>query len=365
MPFMKPIFLCWAIFLSSVSLAQSYYTVSGQVIDYDTKAPLQAASVFAQNTTHGTVTDNNGNFKLVLPSGGYDLVITYTGYTTDSKMILLANDTINRNIVIGLKHEEKSLDAVAVSSDIKDGWERYGLFFTDNFVGKTPFGAQTHILNKDALKFYFSKRLNRLKIKAATPVEIENDALGYKIHYSIDSFTYNYTTQTSLYTGYPLFEEMQPANDSQRTAWHDNRLKAYKGSLLHFMKSIYTKTLKEQGFEMQFIVKVNGMDTAIKLKNYYGALNYAKDDSSDAILIGPNQPELAVIYSAVPDSNYLAENQDAPKNYELSILSVTPGAPITIESNGYYYDQADLTIMDGYWSWQKVGDMVPYDFVPL
>src|ERR1700741_5497725 len=95
MPFMKPILLCGAVFFSATIFAQSFYAVSGQVIDYDTKTPLAAASVFAQNTTHGTVTDNNGNFKLVLPSGGYDLIITYTGYTTDSKMIL-ANDSTNK-----------------------------------------------------------------------------------------------------------------------------------------------------------------------------------------------------------------------------------------------------------------------------
>jgi carboxypeptidase-like protein len=363
---MKPLFLCVAIFLSFNVLAQSSFVVTGTITDKDSKTPMQAASVFAQNTTIGTVTDNNGNFKLTLPSGGYDLVVTYTGYSTESRRVA-TNDSTNKNMLIEMKREDRSLEAVAVvsSSEVKDGWERYGLFFLDNFIGKTPFSSNTHILNKDSVKFYFSKRLNRLKVKASTPIQIENDALGYKIKYAIDSFTYNYTTQTTYYTGYPLFEQMQPANDSQRIAWNNNRMKAYKGSMLHFMKSIYTKTLKEQGFEMQFILKNNGTDTAIILKNYYGALNYIKDDSANAVSIRPNQPELAVIYNGVPDSNYLAENTDAPNKYELSILSVTPGAYITIEQNGYYYDQDDLIIDDGYWAWQKVGDMLPYDYVPF
>jgi hypothetical protein len=360
---MKPILLCVAVFLSSMVFAQSY-VVTGKVIDNTSKAPMVAASVFAQNTTIGTITDNQGNFKLTLPSGGYDLVVTYTGYTTDSKRVS-AGDSTDKNMVIELKQEDQSLATVVVSSDIKDGWERYGLFFTDNFIGKTAFGNNTHILNKDVLKFYFSKRLNRLKIKATAPLEIENDALGYKIKYPIDSFTYNYTTQTSLYTGYPLFEEMQPANDSQRIAWSNNRIKAYKGSLLHFMKSIYAKNLKEQGFEMQFIVKDNGADTAIKLRSFYGALNYTKIDSINTVEIKPNQSELAVIYNDLPDSAFLAENPDAPAKYQLSLLTISPGAYIDIESNGYYYDQTDMIIDDGYWTWQKVVDMVPYDYSPF
>jgi hypothetical protein len=94
---------------------------------------------------------------------------------------------------------------------------------------------------------------------------------------------------------------MQPTSDSQRIAWSNNRVKAYKGSMLHFMKSVYTKTLKDQGFEMQFIVKDNnGADTAIKLLNFYGALNYTKIDSINTVEIRPNQKELAVIYIRRP-----------------------------------------------------------------
>ena len=53
---------------------------------------------------------------------------------------------------------------------------------------------------------------------------------------------------------------------------------------------------------------------------------------------------------------------DAPKKYELSIIYDCT-ANYDIEQNGYYYDQNDITTT-GYWTWEKVGDMVPYDFNP-
>jgi hypothetical protein len=364
---MKPILFCMAIFLSPAIFAQKSYLVTGKVIVKSSQMPIQAASVFAQNTTLGTITDKDGNFRLELPAGGYDLVVTYTGYSPESRRVS-TGDSSDKNMIIGLKIVDQSLDTVSIATSgaMKDGWERYGLFFSDNFIGKTPFGDNTHILNKDVLKFYFNKRLNRLKVKASTPIEIENDALGYKIKYTIDSFTYNYTTQITLATGYPLFEEMQPVSDSQRVAWNNNRIKAYKGSMLHFMKSVYNKNLREQGFEIQYIIKTaNGTDTAFALKNFYSALNYTKYDSTGIVEIKPNQPEVAVLFSAAPDSAYLAENEGVPAKYELSFFSIAPGASLDIEPNGYYYDQTDITINDGYWIWQKLGDMLPYDYTPF
>ena len=35
---------------------------------------------FCQNTTTGTISNNEGQFGLRLNNGGYDLIISYTGY---------------------------------------------------------------------------------------------------------------------------------------------------------------------------------------------------------------------------------------------------------------------------------------------
>ena len=42
---------------------------------------------------------------------------------------------------------------------------------------------------------------------------------------------------------------------------------AYKGSMLQFMRSLYNRTLTENGFELQYIVKTNDEET-IPLKIY-------------------------------------------------------------------------------------------------
>jgi hypothetical protein len=359
----KSILFLLITFCSISAFSQSGYTISGKIIDGATKQPLQGASVFAENTTIGTATNDQGFFTLRLPGGGYSIAVTFTGYQTETKRVT-AGDAGNNEMVIEIKQKEKALEEFVVksTSEVADGLEKYGEFFLENFIGKTANSKQCYIKNKEALKFFYYRRSKRLKILATAPLEIVNDALGYTIKYQLDSFVHEYNTQVSLYTGNPLFQEMQSNDQAQVEKWSAARKVAYNGSILHFMRSMYQKKLKEEGFEIQFIVKNNDKETAIPLKNFYGAVNYNMDDSSKMVDILPRQKEVAVIYKneGSPDL-YLATNTDASSKFQLSVLSFLPDESLNIEQNGFYFEQNDITIT-GYWAWEKVGDMLPYDF---
>lgn len=364
---MRNIFLMFTLLvISATSFSQATnFVITGKVINAETKMPLQAASVFAENTTIGTATDAEGNFKLYLPNGGYELVVTFTGFNTETKRINTA-DANNTGIVFELKQKEKEMQAVAViaSNEVKDGLEKYGSFFMDQFIGKTANSKGCTIKNKEVLKFFFSKRRNRLKVTASEPLIIENNALGYNIKYALDSFTHEYATQVSLYTGNPLFEEMTTTDPAQQAKWKKAREEAYKGSVLHFMRSVYNKQLREEGFEIQYVVDINGRDSALKLKNFYAALNYQKNDSLQIVDIRPNQNRVGVIYTKEkPAAAYLVENEKEPVDFQFSVLTFLPGHSITIEQNGYFFEQNDLTTNE-YWTWERIADQVPYDYVP-
>ena len=350
-------------FSSITSFSQTGYSISGKIIDDETKLPLQGASVFAENTTLGTATNDRGYFNLSLPNGGYNIVVTFTGYQTETKRVT-AGDAANNDIVIEIKKKEKSLEEFVVksTSEVADGLQKYGDFFLENFIGKTANSKQCYIKNKEALKFFYYRRSKRLKILATEPLTIVNDALGYTIKYQLDSFVHEYNTQTSLYTGYPLFQEMQSADATQLEKWNAARKTAYNGSILHFMRSLYQKRLKEEGFEIQFIVKNNDKETAIPLKNFYGAVNYLLDDSTNVVEILPRQKDVAVIYkNDTSPGLYLDENPEAPSKFQLSVFSFLPNETLDIEQNGFYFEQNDITIT-GYLGWEKVADMVPYDY---
>ncbi|MEO7119488.1 MAG: carboxypeptidase-like regulatory domain-containing protein [Ginsengibacter sp.] len=355
-------FIIFSIFNFAAFSQQTFYVIKGKVIDKDTKVPLPGASVFAQNSTFGEATNSDGNFTLKIPNGGYSLVASFTGYETGS-MRISNSSSQNDSLVFELSPKEKSLDAVTItiSTEVKDGWKKYGEFFTDNFIGQSKFAKQCVIKNPEVLHFYYSKKRNKLKVLANEPLIVNNFALGYNLKFAIDSFTNEYNTNTNLFIGYPLFEEMQGTPEQQQT-WNKNRADAYKGSMLQLMRSIFNQTLEKNGFELQFIVKNNDKEIPIPLQNLYGALNYDKDDSTNTVDVMPNQMDVAVIYkNAEPEDTYLDSDPSIKKDFQLSTLLFTAGDPITIEQNGYYYDQEDITT-NGYLGFKKVGDMLPYDY---
>ncbi|HLY68914.1 MAG TPA: carboxypeptidase-like regulatory domain-containing protein [Puia sp.] len=345
------------LFVLIVYSQDQYFSVSGKIIDDKTKQPMPNASVFCQNTTVGTITNAEGNFSLRLKNGGYDLVISYTGYQTKSMRISNGNAE-NENMTIDMQEQDKSLTEVVVagSAEVADGWNKYGQFFLENFIGTSPNAAQCNIENKDQLKFYFYKKRNKLKVKAAGELLIANNALGYKIKYQLDSFVYDYTTKIGSYTGYPLFEEMQ-GTPEQQDAWNKNRFSAYIGSRLHFMRSWYDSTLHDEGFTLELL---DANNSPTQLENPYDSQYYAVDSGDVVVSI---KGRLRVNYNNhVPERKYLIQNNfPLTTPVQISALDIIDG--FTIEENGYFYEQSEVTNM-GYWAWKKLAEALPYDYNP-
>lgn len=155
---------------------------------------------------------------------------------------------------------------------------------------------------------------------------------------------------------------MQPADTAQQIKWAAARQQAYQGSMLHFMRSLYNKTLKEEGFEVQFVVDINEKETTIPLKDFYGAFNYAKNDSSSLVEVKPNQLRVGVIYlKEKPAQKFINLYPEEPAEFQFSTLTFLPNESIGIEQNGYYFEQNDIAI-SAYWTWDKMADQLPYDY---
>lgn len=362
---MRQIFLALIFsMLVSLSFAQNaYYGISGVVVNAESKVPLQGASVYAENTTLGTTSDQDGRFFLQLPNGGYNLVISYTGYNTQN--LRVANSSTDPlHIEMSLKDKAMQEVAIVSTNEVKNGWEKYGSFFTSDFIGQTANSKACTIKNPEVLKFYFSKRKNRLKVLATEPLMIDNSSLGYTIKYELDSFVHEYNSSMTVYTGNPLFQEMKSDDTLQIQKWHDARIKAYYGSLLHFMRSVYAKSLDEESFEIKFVVKINGLDSALKVDDFYEALRYKKDETNSTVLIEPKEPVVGVLYNAeTPEQAYLLENKESPSEFQFSSIACKPGTTVRIEKNGFYYEQNDILISE-YWEWNKMADMLPFDYWP-
>lgn len=106
--------------------SHAQFVVTGTILDSSSREPLPFASVFCQNTTLGTYTNKLGEFSITLKSGGYDLIITYTGYQTQTIRVsdnLPAGQGGNKLEILMIK-ENKSMSEVIIktSNEVPNGW---------------------------------------------------------------------------------------------------------------------------------------------------------------------------------------------------------------------------------------------------
>ncbi len=76
----------------SLSQAQSWGTVTGQVVDSTTQQTLPGVAVVVHGTNFGTATTAEGWYRLQLPVGRYALRFSFLGYTTHVDSVVITRD---------------------------------------------------------------------------------------------------------------------------------------------------------------------------------------------------------------------------------------------------------------------------------
>ena len=95
------------------SMAQEKGTVTGIVLDAETREPLVAVNISADRHS-GTVTDDEGTFSLSLTPGSHKLEFYYVGYEVSKREIIVTeNDTLTLDILMQVS--SRMLDEVVVT----------------------------------------------------------------------------------------------------------------------------------------------------------------------------------------------------------------------------------------------------------
>ncbi|MDG5490854.1 carboxypeptidase-like regulatory domain-containing protein [Psychroserpens sp. SPM9] len=229
-------------------------TLTGKVVDLKTKAPLMSVSVYFDNTTIGTTTNDSGEFSIEYSDAiQSNLVISYIGYDT----VFISDYRSLSSINVSLKEALHTLDEVVI--DANDGLTRKQKLriFRKEFLGFSEFSKSCRILNEDDLILRYNKKDQTLTVNAKRPVLIKNKKLHYEIAYDIADFeiefryldakTDRYTTHSVLFTGTSFYKDLSP---EKKPKLIKNRTKAYRGSIQHFMRSLYRKSLRDEGFDI-------------------------------------------------------------------------------------------------------------------
>ncbi len=383
------------------AFAQQNHDIGGKITDATSGSAIGGCSVFINSTSKGTTSSSDGRFELhQVPMGNYELIVSSVGYET--YVLPYGAKQMPLHLEIQLKRKSTELSAITIEPYDKNGWQKWGKVFTDNFVGKTMYANECKIKNPEVLRFSFSNRRNRLKVVADDPLIVENKALGYEVKYDLTEFSVDYNTKVVLYLGYPLFVDLGTTNQKRQHRWQANRQQAYLGSLTHFMRCLYLNDLDQEGFQLHRRIQVPNWEKQRVMKVYKPykpvADTFRVKGGSEAmvstnqpspypadsvryyqwVLLKPDSyPSLVSIHSAAglvspiddnhrdlffTDTLFIIYANPSLGVFEQSQILLTTPAKVTLEPNGHYYPPTEILTM-GYWAEsEKIANLLPLDY---
>lgn len=369
-------------FLSSL-LSQS--RIDGRIVDKTTSEPLVGVNIFFSKTTLGTTSDENGFFTLSkIPGGQYELIVSMIGYEVEREsMIIKASENLTVNF--RLTPQAILMNEINVTAKKDRQWDKnYGIF-KRSFLGTGKNGEACRIINEYVLSF--SKYETTFSAKASQPLIIENPELGYKITYILYDFVKD--ADEVQYSGDIFFEEEVSSSKKQSKQWNKNRQKAYKGSLRHFLNTLANR------FELRFDIvdgqmkeKSNWRSISDRrrdplVKEGFSLLINKKDLFGESIIIPeqykPLKNDTLVFLGKIdepllsfegrmmvtylkesPEFTYLLEH-DSPSSYQQTSFLLLRADSVYFDKYGRY-SEPYMIERQGYFSWEGVGDQLPFDY---
>lgn len=353
-----------------------FFSISGKVLDENGEA-LSNVNVFLDGTTIGRSTDIDGNYKLEsIPPGYYDIVFSHIGYENAVYQISEYNGGARIQ-----KHQMEldlgQLEEVEVISNrvtsTQSAWEFYYRTFKEELLGTSINALNCVIENPEALNFSYNESKNTLTAFASDPLMIRNDALGYRIKYFLESFTKSH--DDLRYRGKMRFSNLVPLRGTDKRSWKSNRRISYNGSFNHFKKALLKGELRKEGFRVYRIRNVQNLETGKKNElteadlivfkgDHYELdfknnlmVEYRKERESAGFL--KDSEYMNFLYpDLISDEGILVKNP----GYQLSVVRLLKGS-IKIDLSGQILDKFALSTY-GYWSWERLGDLVPINYDP-
>jgi hypothetical protein len=395
----KPLlFLLFVLFTFSV---YAQHPLKGRVVDEKSGEPLGYVSVYINTTTQGTATNEKGEFSLSLPDGKYEIVVTYMGY----EPIIFPVDAaqLPPAILFKLKQKENSLKEVVVQGKRDSEWYANLEVFKEQFLGKSAVARQCKLLNPEVLAIFYDPQTAVLEVKANEPLQIRNPVLGYKQEYLLTEFKCYLREGYVSFLGYPKYE-LLPGSKAKQRRWEKNRLKAYNGSSMHFVRALRHKQLEQEGFNLRKLYRYPNPNrpseaelAAVRAKVRAAGTTDVLSNSESDILSRARLPKLIekLDTARVPANQYLVFDngkvrmafkdffqvvytgeleemsfvqqrsflKPSKATYQTSVISMKSDT-VDLEENGSFADPLAI-LFEGYWAWEKVGDMLPLDYKPV
>ncbi len=327
--------------------AQTTATLAGVVYEAPTNAPLASVNVFLANTMLGAQTNAEGVFEIRnVPWGTHELIVSMLGYEVQRHSVRVAQDRVS-NLKFQLIGKPLAGPEVEVVAEEPDAWRKNLRKFETMFWGKSKFASACKLLNAEILDFSEDEG-GWFSAQASSPVRFENRALGYRLEIILSRFDYHEGRNEIRYSVIPRFEELtaQDANEARR--WERNRLKAYHGSLRHFLNALARERTHTEGFQVFTLPQLPWQERAAK-----------------HLLI---KPERLLAPGDLPSERRLSFEQYLEITFngerERTSWMTTTAKSVLLNEAGYVYNGLEIFVY-GYWFHQRLAEALPREYVPV
>ncbi|GAA4335321.1 hypothetical protein GCM10023149_43250 [Mucilaginibacter gynuensis] len=368
------------IFVSFNVLAQESYSISGTVID-EKREPMPGVTIFISGSQQITATDKDGRFTFSgMKAGNYSLSVKMLGYSAPSQTVVIHDKSVDISFAL----EVKSIVLNEVKIGANKNRERYYAIFKDQFLGTSDNARNCVILNPEIINFNGQKIAGDniiLKAGADDFLIIENEQLGYRIKYLLKTFEYNSVKQLTYYDGDNSFEELE-GTDKQKKTWAQNRLTAYNGSMMHFLRSVFANTVADEGFIASKMYKSSNLYD----QKVYTDPNPVKFDDAvtviDSSFISLKIKALNIIYNPkkaarlkddeIKEQQKPTDTQAEASTNETDFVTLNQSKKDSqlrlylkeaiIDARGSV--PAGTFLIRGEWATKRIGDQLPFEYAP-
>jgi hypothetical protein len=228
--------------------------------------------------------------------------------------------------------------------------------FKRDFLGETKAGKKAKILNEEDIVLYFDKNEKTLLASSKRPILVLNTELGYKVEFDLVDFISKFSITSiekdqllsNFFSGTSFFEDLEKENRKNQK----KRLKAYKGSPMHFFKSLTSDKLDEQNFKLfhkgfqvspSSIFRINSFDEGYEISIPVNDLDKIK--MNKAFRNDKFQKKVAILY----------KNDRSDVNFK---------------TNRFYVDEygnhthIDKVLFSGEMGKSRLGEMLPINYQP-
>ena len=369
----------------------SFGQIINGTVETENGNPISNVNVYIDGSKIATLSTADGSFSIDIQNQKNGTLV-FQKDTYESKSIAI-NTLIGKKIKVVL-NKFKEIDEIVLIPYTEEAYRTYIRYFLEEFLGFDQ--ENVKIKNQRTLKFSYDKKNKILKVKAPKTLIIINKNLGYEIQYNLISFETDFNNHSVSYAGSSFFKEI-----SQKNIVKENRMDAYSGSLMHFLRSVYQKNTAQEGFIVNHIVKIPNQNypteeelsrlddyrkilktnPTMKLPDDIMKISHRKNNEKPYLLALIKSKIGEEIYTKTLSGNVFIDFKDILQvNFKKYFYNIKNGkivkSEISTNKSSYLYPEKDIfevypdgncsnpteLLAQGYFSEQKIGKLLPLDY---